>query len=75
MFLPPPETGTCHSNLATSNCHLCKNVNFLTQWDAKVCKISNLDKVSHYIQLFGDIENYTNFTAVSLLPGKRNEDQ
>eukprot|EP00121_Abeoforma_whisleri_P006399 Awhi_evm1s5820 len=33
------------------------------------------DKVSRYIQIFGDIENYTNFTAVSLLLGKRIEDQ
>eukprot|EP00121_Abeoforma_whisleri_P010987 Awhi_evm1s10132 len=33
------------------------------------------DKVSHYMQLLGDIENYTKFTAVSLLLGKRNEDQ
>eukprot|EP00121_Abeoforma_whisleri_P003119 Awhi_evm2s2800 len=33
------------------------------------------DKVSRYIQLFGDIENYTNFTAVSLLLEKLIEDQ
>eukprot|EP00121_Abeoforma_whisleri_P009157 Awhi_evm1s8414 len=33
------------------------------------------NKVSRFIQLFGDIENYTNFTAVSLLLGKRIEDQ